>query len=404
MPRANGPSSEVPTTNRLRAGAGSSEHDDPRSAGREAARAAAERLDGETPALAVVLASVRYALDEMLAGIRDVTGATPLAGATTSGHFHDGTTIPPGRGVTVLLLTSGPYRFGLASTTGLRSDAEAYEAGRRLARKARAAAGETRMTHAAMLLLSDGLAGFQQSLLTGVHRVAGAVVPVAGGAASDDRLLTRTCVFHNDTVMTDGAVGIWIDSPHRLDVTVAHGWRPIGLPLLVTNVEGTIVHEIGGRPALDVFRDHFPGRAIEQALRYVPVDGWPRSHALGLIEPDGTQLIRAAFLDDQGHLRTLTPLPPYSAVQVVSCEPDDLLGVADDIVAGAIGSRDVGVLLAFSCVARLDILRERGSEEAHRIQAAAGLIPTVGFFTYGEFARTSGVAGYHNATVAAIAL
>lgn len=388
----------------LRAGAGSSEHDDARTAGREAAKAALERLGSEPAALVLVYTSVRYALEELLAGIREITGTTPLAGATTSGHFHDGTMVQPGRGITVLLLTDGPYRFGLASTTGLGSEVDAFEAGRRLARTARAAAGATRKSHAAFLLLADGLAGFQQSLLTGVHRVAGAAVPVAGGAAGDDRRLTRTFVFHDDAILADGAVGIWIDSPHALEVTVAHGWRPIGLPLLVTSVEGTIVHEIGGRPALDVFREHFPDGAIEHALRYVPVDGWPRSHALGLIEPDGTQLIRAAFLDDEGHLRTFTPLPPYSAVQVVSCEPDDLLGVADGIAAGAVGNRDAGVLLAFSCVARLDILRERGCEEANRIQAAAGSIPTVGFFTYGEFARTSGVAGYHNATVAAIAL
>ena len=37
-------------------------------------------------------------------------------------------------------------------------------------------------------------------------------------------------------------------------------------------------------------------------------------------------------------------------------------------------------------------------------QAAAGSIPTFGFYTYGEFARNRSVAGHHNATVAALAL
>jgi hypothetical protein len=62
------------------------------------------------------------------------------------------------------------------------------------------------------------------------------------------------------------------------------------------------------------------------------------------------------------------------------------------------------VILAFSCVARLDILRDRGAEEAALLQAAAGEVATFGFYTYGEFARTSSVAGYHNATLATIAL
>jgi hypothetical protein len=52
----------------------------------------------------------------------------------------------------------------------------------------------------------------------------------------------------------------------------------------------------------------------------------------------------------------------------------------------------------------MDILAERACEEAVRLQKAAGGVPTFGFYTYGEFARTTSVAGYHNATVTALAL
>jgi hypothetical protein len=31
-------------------------------------------------------------------------------------------------------------------------------------------------------------------------------------------------------------------------------------------------------------------------------------------------------------------------------------------------------------------------------------VPTFGFYTYGEFARTTGAAGFHNTTIAALAL
>jgi len=65
---------------------------------------------------------------------------------------------------------------------------------------------------------------------------------------------------------------------------------------------------------------------------------------------------------------------------------------------------DAGVVLVFDCVARLDILGERGEEEAEALQRGAGAVPTFGFYTYGEFARTSSASGYHNATIAAMAL
>jgi hypothetical protein len=387
---------------RLLTGIGASDLADSREAGHAAASAAVGRLGGATPTLVVVYSSVSHRLGDLLTGVREVTGAAPLVGATSSGQFHDGTLIQPGEGVVVLVLGPGPYQFGVASAEGLRADA--FAVGRQVARAARDAAGPDRLAHAAILLLADGLAGHQQTLLSGVHRVAGASVPVAGGAAGDDRRLEETFVFHDGAALTDAAVAVWIDSPHRLDVVVAHGWRPVSLPMLVTRVDGTVVHEIGGRPALDAFREHFPGGEVEAALRYAPVDGWPRSHAIGLIEPDGTQLIRGAYLDEKGQVNTFAPLPPYSAVQIVAGEPDDLLSVADGIAEDAVAGRDPGVLLVFSCVARLDILRDRGVEEAGRLHAAAAGVPTFGFFTYGEFARTTSVSGYHNATVAAIAL
>ena len=43
-------------------------------------------------------------------------------------------------------------------------------------------------------------------------------------------------------------------------------------------------------------------------------------------------------------------------------------------------------------------------EEAIELQPAAGSVPIFGVYTYGEFARTTSVAGYHNSTVTAVAL
>jgi hypothetical protein len=243
---------------------------------------------------------------------------------------------------------------------------------------------------------------------------------VVGGAAADDMRLTETFVFAGERALTDAAVAVWINSPWPLAVVAAHGWQPVGLPRLVTSAEGPIVHEIDGRPAAEIFQDcrtsHHPvpddvvncrcpccaptgGEAGTE-----PRQGYHAAHALGLIGPDGSTLIRGAYVDDEGRLRTFCPLPTYSAVQVVSARANDLLDVADDIAHDATAGRDAGVLLAFSCVARLDVLGERIAEEAVRLRAAAGGAATFGFFTYGEFARTVSVAGYHNATVAAVAL
>lgn len=390
------------TRERLHAATGSSEVDDAAEAGRTAATEAMAGLEGRTPDLVVLYASVRYDLPTLLAAVRQVTGTNvPLVGATSSGHFRSGDLTKPEQGVAVLAITAGPYRFGIASVGGLSVDSNA--AGTELAQAARAAAGSDRPEHATLLLLADGLASQQEALIRGVHSVVGARVPVVGGGASDDRRLSQTFVFHDDQILTDTAVAVWVGSDHPIPVTVGHGWSAIGLPLLVTKVDGQIVHELGGRPAREVFEEHIRSAGIEE-LESVRPGGYYSTHAFGLIEPDGSYLVRGVFQDQEGQIRTFAPLPTYSAIQVVACEPDDVLDVSHKVAEQSVAGRDVSVLLVFSCVARLDVLQQRAEEEAQRLQLGAGTVPIFGIYTYGEFARTTSATGYHNATVAMVAL
>jgi hypothetical protein len=251
------------------------------------------------------------------------------------------------------------------------------------------------------MVFVDGLAPEQQALVGGMHKVTGAAVPVIGGAAADDRQLNETLVFHDDRILSNAAVAVWIGSAHPLHVTVGHGWHAIGLPMLVTKVEGQVVHEIAGRPARDVFEEHIRMSNDHEQVR---PGGYYSTHAFGLIQPDGSHLIRGVFMGADEMIHTFAPLPVYSAIQIVACDEDDLLAVTDDVAQRSVAGRDASVLVVFSCIARLDVLQDRGGEEATRLQAAAGKVPVFGIYTYGEFARTTSVAGYHNSTVAAIAL
>ena len=349
----------------------------------------------------IVYASAWYQLPALLAGVRSVTGATAVIGASSSGQFHDGgaTLNGTGPGVSVLAMTAGGYRFGVASVSGLAGDP--FTAGYEVTRAARAAVGDDAPAHGALLVLTSGQRGDPQAMLSGIYRVAGAAVGVVGGAASDDGAHTGTFVFDGNRVLDDAVVAVWIASPHPTPVAVANGWRAEGLPMLVTQVDGHRIGEIAGRPAAEVFRESF--------LEPLPArdDQHPRqcaAHAFGLVEPDGTQVIRGATIDGDGVLRTWAPVPLYSAVRVVSCEPEQLLAAAEQAAAAVLAPGGARLLLAFGCTARAEILGERCGEEAKRLQAAAGDVPTFGFYTYGEFARTTSVAGYHNAAVATLAL
>lgn len=386
--------------NDLSAGVGTSDVGGSREAGRIAAEMARDELGDRIPDLVIVYCSVSHDLPELLAGVREVTGRAPLIGCSTSGHFFDEQLIHPGSGVIILLLASSDYRFGTASVSGLSRGGDVV--GRELARLAKDAARVEPGEHSCLLLLADGLSGQNQPLLNGVFRVAGASVPVVGGAAGDDRHLAGTFVLHDDEVISDGAVAVWIVSPQPLTVVARHGWEPVSPPVLVTAAEGTHLSEIGGRAALEVYREYFydPEVAAPGTFRK---EGYHSAHAFGLVEPDSSVLVRAGYVDG-GQIRTFEAIPPFSAIQVTTCTPDSVLEVTEPVVEAAIGGREVSVLLVFSCVARYDLLADRAVEEVKRLQAAAGDARMIGFYTYGEFARTTGVLGVHNGAIAAVAL
>ena len=385
----------------LRAGTGVSRAPEGAAAGREAAAAAVAQLGGAPPALVMVLTTPRYDLPALLGGVRAVTGATPLVGATTAGEIVRGEYLGFGEGVGVLALSAGPYRFGVASAGGLRGDLD--RGGQQIAREARAQAGPS--PHGALLLLADSMLGDLQQLVQGIYRVTGPRVALAGGGASDEQRFVRALVLHDDRVLDQGAVAVWVASERPLAPVARHGFQPVGLPMLVTRGEGTEIWELGGRLAATAYEEQL-GLAPDSLS---PEHFWGTSilHPFGLIQPDGTAVIRVArSRNAQGHLVIQGCLPPPGgAVQVMKGDADTLLDVIEEVVEASLAALpQAGVLLAFSCAARANILGPRAPEEARRLQAAAGPVPTFGFSCCAEFARTSGILGTHNATLTAIAL
>ncbi|MDK9723400.1 MAG: FIST C-terminal domain-containing protein [Sterolibacteriaceae bacterium MAG5] len=383
------------------AGTGLSRAERAEDAGREAALAAVGALKGEAPALVIVFTTPRYDLPALLAAIRGVTGDAPLVGATGSGEFVRGEFMGFGAGVVVLVLSAGRYRFGVASAGAIKGDLD--RAGQELARSSRSRAGAS--PHAAVLLLADALLGDLQQLVLGIYRITGPRVGIVGGAAGDEQKFIATFVFHDDRVVEQGAVAVWIASEHPIPIVTRHGWQPIGIPMLVTRAAGTQLIEIAGRPA---------AAAYEEQLGLAPgqlgvADFWGTSitHPFGLLQADGDTVIRVARSKTaEGVLNIQGCVPPEgSAVQVMRGDADSLLAVVPEVARTALAAAAApGVLIAFSCAARMGVCQARIAEEPQALQAAAGDIPSFGIYCCGEFARTSGVLGTHNATLTALVL
>ena len=386
---------------RIRAGTGSSSLREAFEAGKEAAGAAIAALGGESPALVIVFTMPDYDLHRLLAGVRSVTGSAHLIGATGSGEMVDGRYIGFGGGVAVTAITAGPYRFGIASASHIYG--ELSRTGQELARASKAEAGPS--PHSAIILLADCMAGDLQQLFYGIYKVTGPTTAIVGGAAGDELRFKACHVFHDDEVVEQGAVAVWVASDKPLRVTTRHGWEPMGIPLLVTRAEGVQIMELRGRPAAEAYEEELgikPGELSAEKF-------WDTSmyHPFGIMQMDGSTIIRVARAKKgDGTLQIQACVPPSgSAVQVMKGSTDSLLAVVEEAGREALKSNpEAGVVLAFSCAMRAKIMKDRTGEEARRLHAAASGLPVLGIYCCGEFARTAGTLGTHNATLTLLAL
>jgi hypothetical protein len=380
-------------------GVGRSEHVDAREAGREAARAA---LDGRAAKLVVVFCSDAYDLDELLAGLAEERGEAPLIGCSTAGEIA--TAGPGDAGVVAFAIGGDGFAVRTAVAENASSDLRAAGAA-----VARAFEGLPPQPHRSLLLLTDGLGGDQQEIVRGAYGVLGAATPLVGGCAGDGLKMTRTFQLDGDRALTDAVVAAAIASDAPIGIGVRHGWRRVGEPMLVTASAGNRVYRLDDRPALDVYLERL-GAPPEAQTDPAAFTAFALTHPLGLSRRTGEEQVRfvgEANFEDRS-LGCIAEVPQGGLTWFMEGDERSVLEATDAACAAAVdalgGEEPLG-LVAFDCIARRGVLGDEGIQhEIDRVSAHAGGAPVAGFYSYGEIARTRGVAGFHNQTLVVLAL
>lgn len=375
-------------------------------AGAEAARAAlGDPARGAT--LVVLFASDDHDLDALVAGTHSVVGdETQVIGCTTAGEICAAGGGGPTAGSTGLV-TFALGGEGLSVRTGVAEGASANlrKAG---ATAAGAALEGVEGQHRVLMLLSDGLSGDQQEIVRGAYSVAGAAVRLVGGCAGDDMRMVGTRQIHGGRVYHDAVVAAAIASDAPIGIGVSHGWVPVGDPLVVTGSQGVRVRTLDDRPALDVYLERLspPAEVAQDAAVFTR---FAQTHPLGLEGRAGVSIRFVAGADfETRELVCIAQLPEGGVTQLMSGDFDSVLDATDAAAHQALSQlagRDPVGLLAFDCIARRGILGDEGiGAEAARLAKLSGGAPVAGFYTYGEFARTHGMNGFHNQTLVVLAL
>lgn len=380
--------------------AGHSEATESQAAGREAVRAALRGRTVSARDVVILFTSAGYEIDELFRAAADEAAPARVVGCTSSGGFTDETLVP--HGCVAALLSGEEGSYGICHVE--RDDDDVAESARYAAQTARDRAGDHH-PHSVLLLLADGLTPDQREIARGVYEVTTAVIPFVGGVAADDLQWARTSTFGDGRTLTNGILAVWINSSRPMGVSVDHGWRPVGKPMLVTRADATVVHELDGTPALDAYlAEQGDGLDPTEADFFLKILDSP----VGCPSARGRYDVRQlhAFLPEGGGINFNIGIAEQSILQVMSSDDDGLIDGARRAAREAAQEfvKPPRLLLVFSCASRIPLLGERLGDEVAAICSGLEDVSVCGFYTYGEFARTTGSSGVHNSSVAILAL
>ena len=252
-----------------------------------------------------------------------------------------------------------------------------------------------------LILLADPFSFPTDDFLRGLPARAPGVTAV-GGLASAASSAGGNRLVLDATILSSGAVGVLLDGGVGVHTLVSQGCRPIGQPFIVTRAEGSLVLELGGRPAVS--------RLQELADEASADDRELLRHGLhvGLVVDEH----RAEFGPGDFLVRNLLGADPNSGAlvigeqvrvgQTVQFHVRDAAAAAEDLDALLVGEQAAAGLV-FTCTGRGQHLFGAPDHDAEAVRALLGPIPLAGAFCAGEIGPIGGRSHLHTFT-ASIAL
>ncbi|MFX1520413.1 MAG: FIST signal transduction protein [Promethearchaeota archaeon] len=386
-------------------GIGISIKDDSYEAGIEAATKAINDLGWEEGDFALIFSTDKYEPEEMMKGILKIIKNIDNAGCCGGGIISENKLY--NQGVQVSIIKSN--ELYLSSAVGLEISKDGKNAGRKVARLLldKVKYKPFQDMKKTVILLPDGISGNVKDIVEGAYSVLGASYALVGGGTGDNLKFLSTFQFHNGKVFQDAAVGIIIVSKN-CGRGVAHGWMPFGDPMMTSRVDGNVIKEIDGKPAIETYSNFFKKHNMD-----VHKDSFSRfamEYPFGVSGIGGTYVIRDPLsIEEAGGIVCVADIPNFSMIRIMKGNKQTMKQAAYDAAERArseFGNKKPKLLLIFDCVSRLLLLEDEAIEEIRLIKNTVGNhVKLTGFFSFGEIGSIKGkVPSFHNKSVSLLLL
>jgi hypothetical protein len=368
---------------------------DGKGAGRELGLHIIDKLGDRIPNVVIVFASSVYDYTSLLKSLKETCNPKLIVGSSSAGEFTSNDFATDSACAVALYSTELKFTAGLAQ--GIIAD--------------RASVVEqlnSSLTHVddyqyqyySAMLFADALSGYTDEIIELLTEKTMGKYQFFGGGAGDNANFQRTHVFCDTGAYTDSAVILEILSNKPIGVGAAHGWKPVGNKMRVTETDGMKLVSLNARPAVELFIEH----AQASGQEFDPEQPIPFFlHNILGIEIAGDYKLRVplAVLPD-GSLAMASDIPNGAYVSFMTTDNDCSKQAAITAAINAVqqlGNHKPNVALFFDCVAtRLRMGKEFDFELSGMTDTLQG-INYAGCNTYGQVARVNGqFSGFQNCT------
>ncbi len=254
-----------------------------------------------------------------------------------------------------------------------------FQAGEHLARSL----DKERLVH--VFVVSDGLNVNGSDLVKGLIKYLPDEVTVTGGLSGDGERFEETFVLWDSVPERDAiaVLGLYSD---RLKIGYASlgGWDPFGPERLITRSKGSVLYELDGKSALELYKKYLGEHAKD-----LPASGLLFPLSLRTKEGE-TPVVRTILsVNEKDHSMTFAgDVPEGTYARLMKANFDRLIdgavGAAKTCYE-AIGSFSPDLAILISCVGRKIVLKQRIEEEVEGVRDVLGdRTILTGFYSYGE--------------------
>lgn len=386
----------------VRSGVGYADSSDSAEAGRRAAEKAMANASADRSDFTLAFCGGNHDPIAYLKAVQDVIGDTTLVGGTSIGVITAEKAGYGGYEAGVAVVSADKIRFD--SVVVGKVDENEEKAGMELGREL---AGRSTPDSQAILLLYDVVKNPQpltlnsaSQLIRGIERgLDGPHVPVMGGGMLRDYQWSGSHVFADGSAMTQHAVGVVVSGDCTVHHAISHGCEPASDYHTITSIDGPIVRELDGRPAVDVIEDIVGTGAASDWQRYVILVTLGANYGK---DPYGdfheneyvNRLICAANPSDGSVSLFDSDFGPGQKVQIMRRSNEHMMSSArtmsSDVLTKISGKKPF-LGLYVDCGGRASGFSGAGAEECTIIQEMIGSqMPLLGFYSGVEIAPFMG--------------